>query len=89
MLAQLVALAFNVYGLGLFVYVLCSWVRHPKIKMIENWLKPWYEPLFERVRRVIKPIPVGKIKVDITPMIILIGIVILRKVSLALLLIPY
>ena len=89
MLVQLVALAFDIYGLGLFVYVLCSWVRHPKIRKIENWLKPWYEPLFERVRRVIKPIPVGKTKVDLTPMIILIGIVIVRKVILALLLIPY
>lgn len=89
MLVQLVGLAFNVYGFGLFVYVLCSWVRHPKMRKVENWLKPWYEPLFERVRRVIKPIPVGKIRVDITPMIILIGIVILRKLSLALLLMPY
>lgn len=89
MLVKLVTLVFNIYGLGLFVYVLCSWVKHPKIKNVENWLKPWYEPIFERVRRVIKPIPAGRVRLDISPMVILIGIVIVRKVILALLLMPY
>lgn len=89
MFVQLVALAFNIYGLGLFIYVLCSWVHHPKVRKVENFLNPWYEPLFARVRKVIKPIPVGTIKLDLTPMIVLIGIVIVRKVSLALLMMPY
>jgi len=89
MIAQLVALAFSIYGLGLVGYTLCSWVRHPQIRKVENWLRPWYEPLLQRVRRVIKPVPMGSMNVDLTPVAVLIGIVIVRKVILALLLIPY
>ena len=89
MLVQLVALVFNIYGFALFVYVMCSWVRHPVSRKIQDFLKPWFEPIFQRVRRVVKPIPAGKIKLDLAPMIVLIGIVIVRKMILAILLMPY
>lgn len=89
MLAQLVAFVFNVYLLGLAVFTICSWVNYPQIKKFYNWLRPWYEPLLQRLRRVIKPLRVGTTYFDFTPLVAMIGIVIARKVLMALLLMPY
>ncbi|OHB67576.1 MAG: hypothetical protein A2Y77_09990 [Planctomycetes bacterium RBG_13_62_9] len=89
MLVQLVTFAFNVYAMGLIIYGLCSWLPQPGGKRVRDWLRPWYEPVLERVRRVVKPVRIGSTNVDFSALVVLIGIVIVRKITLALLLMPY
>jgi uncharacterized protein YggT (Ycf19 family) len=89
MLAQLVAMAFDVYGLGLIAYAVCSWIPYPQAKKLENWLRPWYEPLLRQIRRVIKPLAYHTTRVDLTPLVLFLGLVLARKMILAILLLPY
>lgn len=86
---QLVYFVFNAYAMGLVVYTLCSWVNHEKVKAVEKWLSPLYAPVLQRIRRVVKPLKFGATHIDITPMILLFGIVVARKVIMLILLTPY
>ena len=89
LLAQLVDLASSVYALGLFVYAVCIWIRHAQAQAAAKWLKRWYDPFLLPLRKAIKPVTLGKMAVDFTPMVLLLGIVIARKVLIAILLLPY
>ena len=79
----------NVYALGLVAYTLCSWVKHEKVKAVEKWLSPLYDWALRPLRRLVKPLKFGATHVDITPMLLLFGIVIVRKLWMLLWLTPY
>ena len=86
---QLVYFIFNAYALGLVVYVVCPWVGHEKTRAVAKRLDPFYAPILERIRHVVKPLKLGTAHIDITPMILLFGIVVARKVIMWILLTPY
>ena len=87
---QLVYFVFNAYALGLVVYTLCSWVNHEKVKAVEKWLSPLYDWALQRIRRVVPPLKFGPTHhIDITPMILLFGVIVARKVVMWILLTPY
>lgn len=79
MLALIVYFAFNVYALGLIIYVACTWIQHPTAAKVREWLHRWYEPVLEALRRAIKPVTIGTKRVDFTPLVLLVGIMIARK----------
>ena len=89
MLARLVYLAFNVYALGLIAYAACSWLRFPQASAARNWLQRWYEPLLSPLRRAVKPVQIGDARVDLSTMLLLVGIVIARELVVSLLVLPY
>jgi uncharacterized protein YggT (Ycf19 family) len=79
----------DVYTLGLIVYTFCSWVRHTKVKALEKWLSPLYDWALQPIRKVIKPLKLGTTHVDFTPMLLLFGILIIRRLWILLWLTPY
>ena len=88
-MVRIVDLAFEAYAVGCIVYAVCSWISHPQAKKLENWLRPWYEPLLQQIRRVVRPILCKTTCIDVAPLVLLLGLAIARKVVLAILLLPY
>lgn len=88
MLAQIVYFTCNAYALGLLVYVTLSWVNEPRAQRARKWLEPGFAPVLEPLRRKIKPIAMGGSRLDITPMLLLLAIFLVRNVLVRLLAAP-
>lgn len=89
LLAALVNLIVTAYLAGLLVYVVSCWIKDPRAQAIREWLKKWYEPLLQPLRRFFKPVRTGSYAVDYTPMVLLFAIVLARKLLIAVLILPY
>ena len=80
-LRQLVDLLFGLYSLAIIARVFLSWVRvdpyHPAIQFLYRITEPILAPLRQRIP------PVGM--VDISPMVALIGLLIVQRIVGALL----
>ncbi len=83
---QLINEIFNVYALGLVVYTVLSWINNPSANKIRAWLEKLYLPLLTFIRTKIKPINTGNKLMDFSPVILLVGIMIVRKIICYLLL---
>ena len=46
-LIRLIYTLFNIYALGLVVYSLLSWFRHPGPERARRWLGPFYLPFLD------------------------------------------
>jgi uncharacterized protein YggT (Ycf19 family) len=62
--------AFQLYGIGLFAYVVLSWIDNPTARAWRAWLERFYSPFLTPLRRFIKPLPVGTMLLDVTPLIL-------------------
>jgi uncharacterized protein YggT (Ycf19 family) len=87
--AQIVYFVFNIYLLGLFVYVVSTYIQHPKSRKIESYLKPYYVPVLDIFRKWIKPLKISNTNIDFTPMILFFVVVGLRKLIIAILVTPF
>jgi YggT family protein len=89
-LAQLVNLAFNIYIGIIIVQVAVSWLiafevinaSSPQAQNLVRLLRKATDPVYSRIRKFIPPIG----GFDITPIIVLIGLEILRSIILSILL---
>ena len=75
----------SVYALGLIAYSLLSWLRSPQTDKARAWLGKFYEPLLVKLRAMVKPVRVGAGLVDLSAMILLVGLMVLKAVILQLL----
>lgn len=89
MVAKIVYFLFSAYSMGLIVYVLCSWVKHPKVTALRSWLGKWYEPFLDPLRREIKRLTKGEMALDFSPLILLVGISVVRWLVVRLLISPF
>ncbi len=87
-LARLVHYGFTIYTLGLVLYVICSWLAHPNATSLRLWLARWYEPLLKPIQRVVPPIRLGGSAIDLSPILLLIGLSLLKGLLLSLLMPP-
>jgi len=78
-MAHLIGLVIGIYADGLIVYVILSWIKTPQVDKARAWLGQFYEPLLVPLRAFVKPIPVGGGLFDITPIVLLLGLVVLRN----------
>ena len=88
-MAQIVYLVFNIYLIGLFVYVVSTYFQHPKSRKVETYLKPYYVPVLDILRKWIKPLKISNKNIDFTPMILCFVVVVLRKLIIAILVTPF
>ena len=86
---RIIYLIFNVYALGLLVYIISSWIQHPQVDTARKWLGKWYLPFLIPLRNVIKPIKLGTSSLDITPMILLCAICLIRELVRSLFVVPF
>jgi len=70
MLIRVVYLATSIYSFGLIAYVVLTWVNHPQAMQARSWLGNYYKPVLEQIKRVIKPIKMGNVALDLSPIIL-------------------
>ncbi|QHI70106.1 YggT family protein [Tichowtungia aerotolerans] len=81
---KLIDSVFGIYELGLFIYILTSWIIHPVSARIRCRLAPFYEPLLAPMRHKILTPGFGRMAIDLSPLILLIGLGIIRRIALSL-----
>ena len=74
LLRQAISLLFSAYALGLVAYVVLSWAEHPKAKQARQWLEQFYSPFLVSLRKYIRPIPMGNVRLDLSPLVLLLAI---------------
>ena len=85
LLARLVYFGIGIYNLGLLAYVLCTWFAHPAAYRLRSWFARWYEPLLVPIRRWI-PVPqFAHVAMDLSPLVLFIGLGLLKSAILSLL----
>lgn len=89
LLATIVHYAFGVFALGLLTYVVCSWIDLASARRLRLWLARWYEPFLAPLRRAIPAPMIGHSAVDLSPLLLYIMVVILKRLILSLLLPPF
>lgn len=78
-LAEIIHTVFGVYGLGLIVFVILSWVSHPQTNKARAWLGRFYVPFLNAIGKKVSPIEINpKLRVDLNPVILLIMLSVLR-----------
>ena len=79
---ELVCLALLLYGYLLFAWVIFSWIRvpydHPLAK-VNLWLDKIIYPLILPIRRVVPPLRLGGVALDMAVIVLFIGISVLRR----------
>jgi len=81
---NLLDFAFGLYELGLVAYILCSWIIHPAAYTVRQWLAPAYEPVLAPIRRWIRAPVIGGTAIDLSPIVLWIGLGLLRRLVFAL-----
>ena len=85
---EIVLLAFDVYFYAVFIWVILSWIRvsstHP-LGRLQVFLDRIIYPVILPLRRVIPPIRLGGGALDLSPIVLLIGVRLLRGIVAGLL----
>ena len=85
---EIVLLVFDVYFYAVFIWVILSWIRvsssHP-LGRLQVLLDRIIYPVILPLRRVIPPIRLGGGALDLSPIVLLIGVRLLRGVVAGLL----
>lgn len=87
--ARIIHYAFSLCELGLLAYVLCSWIAHPTAHALRAWLARWYEPLLIPIRRLVPALRFGYSAMDLSPIILFVGLNLVRVALLSLLIPPF
>ena len=72
----------SLYALGLIAHSLLSWLRSSQTDKARAWLDRFYEPLLAKIRASVKPVRIGTSLVDLSPMILLVGLMVLKALIL-------
>jgi YggT family protein len=89
MVARLIYFVFNLYELGLIVYIICTWIAHPGAANIRRRLAGLYEPLLVPIRRVVPMIRLGYSMLDLSPIILFLAVAVLRSLLMGLFMPPF
>ena len=85
-LAQIIHTAIGAYSLGLIVYVVLSWTNNPQGNVFRVWLGRFYVPILELISKKIKPVSFKPgTAIDLSPMILLFALYLLRGLAVSLL----
>ena len=86
LIAEIIHTAFGLYGLGLIAYVLLSWVNHPQASKARIWLGRFYVSILDAISKKVTPVEIKPgVRLDLSPVIFLFAITILRSVVIFLL----
>ena len=78
----LVCFALSLYTLVLFAHVIFSWVPRPPepIQPLVGVVRSLVDPVLLPVRRVVPPLPLGGVQLDLSIIVLFFGVSILRSV---------
>jgi YggT family protein len=79
----IICLGLQIYGLAVLLWVILSWVQissmHPLAK-VTTFLDRIIYPLILPLRRVIPPLRIGSGMLDLSPLVLLLGLGLLRGI---------
>lgn len=78
MIVELIQLLFSIYAIGLLSYVVFSWADHPQATRPRKWLEQFYLPFLLPLRKTFRPVHVGSQQVDLSPLFLFSGILVIR-----------
>ena len=81
----MIEICFSAYSLGLVVYSVLSWMKNPATDGVRMSLARFYEPALSKIQKSVPLMKVGAGFVDVSPIVLLIGLIILRELVLRLL----
>ena len=81
-MSRLIELVLFAYSMGLVVYSLLGWIGNPRMARVRSRLGMYYEPLLLKIRAIARPVPIGRSMVDVSSVILLCGLVVLKHVML-------
>lgn len=85
-LAQIIHTAIGIYSLGLIIYVVLSWANNPQGNVFRVWLGQFYVPILKLISNKIKPVSFKPgVAIDLSPMILLFALYLLRGLAVSLL----
>lgn len=87
--ARIIHYAFSIYELGLLAYVVCSWIADPDAHRFRMWFSRWYEPLLAPIRRAIPSPRLGCTAIDLSPILLFIGLSLAKGLILSLFIPPF
>lgn len=80
---SLVCLALQLYALAVVARIVLSWVRVPSdhaVGRISSLLSVIVDPPLRVIRGVVPEIPIGPARLDLSPMILLLAVILVRRV---------
>ena len=86
---RIVNVVFDVYLLGLLVFVFSSWIRHPFALDVRRRLEPFFEPLLKPIRNILGSYQMGRAQLDISPIILFFVLALVRNLVLRILIGPF
>ncbi len=88
-LIRLIYALFNIYALGLVIYIVLSWIRGPFPGQARARLEPFYRPFLDGLRKAVGPLRVGGQMLDLSTAILLMAILLVRDLIVSLLRVPF
>ncbi|NCD32432.1 MAG: YggT family protein [Spartobacteria bacterium] len=85
LIARLIHTLFGLYTFGLIVYSLLSWLHIPEAATLSSWLARAYEPLLRPIRQRVRPVMLGGNMIDLSTLILLAAIWMVRSLLISLL----
>lgn len=82
---RVIEVVVSIYSLGLIVYSVLTWLRSPQTARARRWMGSLYDPVLSRIRASVKPVQMAGASLDLSPAILLVGLVILKVLVLNLL----
>lgn len=89
LMLRVVNVAFDLYLLGLLVFVFSSWISHPFALDVRRRLEPFYDPLLQPIRNLLGSYPMGRAQLDVSPIILFFVLALVRNLLLRLLMDPF
>ena len=84
-LARITHMAFGLYAAGLIGYVVLSYINVSWAREIFMKLGKFYVPVLEPIQKNVKPVKAGNSLIDLSPFILLLGIIVIRSMVVSLL----
>lgn len=88
-LAAIIHYACSFYQLALVIYVVSSWIDHPSAETVRSHLARWFEPLLQPIRRSVPEVRIGYQRLDLSPILLFVGVALMKSLLLSLLVPPF
>lgn len=85
-LARLVHVVFAVFAAGLIAHVVLSWVDSARLQPAQRQLGRIYRPFLSPIRGVFPAVRAGNTQIDLSPMILLTAVLVVRQLLMFILL---
>lgn len=74
MISEFVTILFDIFSLAFVVYIIMSWFEEARKFSFYNKLESFFSKLLQPIRKYLPPLPIANGGIDLSPVILLLGI---------------